>query len=123
EEDVLAGVDGQAVPAERAGRAAQPRPGLEQGDVGARLGERDRCGDPGQSPDDHRDSDALPGRVWGPPPRNRQSTHLILPARARSATMAFSPVDKETRLSRTAAGCAAIRSSRRRQMPALAPGP
>gem|GEM_PF-6389413 len=41
QEDVLAGVDGQAVPAERAGRPAQPRPGLEQGDVGARLGERD----------------------------------------------------------------------------------
>src|SRR6185312_8498073 len=98
EEDVLAGVDGQAVPAERAGRAAQPRPGLEQGDVGARLGERDRGGDPGQSPADHRYSEA----------------HLILPARARTATMAFSPVDKETRLSRTAAGCAAIRSSSRR---------
>ena len=78
EEDVLAGVDGQAVPAERAGRAAQPRPGLEQGDVGARLGERDRGGDPGQSPADHRDASP------------RTQAHLILPARARTATMAFS---------------------------------
>ena len=94
-EDVLAGVDGQAVPAERAGRAAEPGPGLEQGDVGARFGERDRGGDSGQPPADHRN---LGG-------------HLILPARARTATMAFSPVDKETRLFRTAAGCAAIRSS------------
>ena len=99
EEDVLAGVDGQAVPAERAGRAAQPRPGLEQGDVGARLGERDRCGDPGQSPADHREAFKLIGT--SPPGRC-------------TATMAFSPVDKETRLSRTAAGCAAIRSSSRR---------
>ena len=115
QEDVLTGVDGQAVPAERARRAAEPGPGLEQGDVGARFRERDSGGDSGQPPADHRDSDSLPGGLGGirvSSPRDRQRGHLILPARARTATMAFSPVDKETRLFRTAPGCAAIRSSR-----------
>src|ERR1700751_192589 len=74
EEDVLAGVDGQAVPAERTGRAAEPWPGLEQRDVRARLGERDGSADSGQPPADHY-----------------YLAHLPLPARAFTATMAFSP--------------------------------
>src|SRR6266568_7205357 len=95
EEDVLAGVDDQAVPAERAGRAAEPGPGLEQGYVRAPLGQRDRRGDPGQpSPDD-----------------GDLRVHPNLPARALTATMAFSPVDSDMRLCSTAAGRAAIRSS------------
>src|SRR5512135_3298840 len=98
EEDVLAGVDGEAVPAERAGGAAEARARLEQRDVGARLGERDRGGDAGEPSPDYR----------------YLRTHVILPARARTATMAFSPVDKDTRRSRTEAGSAAIRSRSRR---------
>src|SRR5690349_21573887 len=98
EEDVLAGVDGQAVPAERAGGAAEARARLEQRDVGARLGERDRGGDAGEPPADH-------GYLL---------SHRTLPARARSATVAFSPVDKDTRRFRTEAGSAAIRSRSRR---------
>src|SRR5215470_4864 len=94
EEDVLAGVDGQAVPAERTRRAAEPRPGLEQRDVRARLGERDGSADSGQPPADH---DNL--------------AHLALLARALAATMAFSPVDNDTRLCSTAPGWAAIFSS------------
>ena len=95
EEDVLAGVDGQAVPAERAGRAAQPGPGLEQGDVGARLGERDRGGDAGQPPADHRDLD----NSSDPPRQGAHRDHGFLPRGQGNPAV------------RTAAGCAAIRSS------------
>ena len=101
QEDVLAGVDGQAVAAERAGRAAQPGPGLEQGDRRARLGERDRGGDPGQAAADHGH------------PRGRRA-HPNLPVRALTATVAFSRPDSDIRPRRTAAGSAAMRSSRRR---------
>jgi len=98
EVDVLAGVDDQAVPVERAGRAAEPGPGLEQRDRGARFGERDSGGDPGQSAADHHDP-------WA---------HPSLPASALTATRAFSPADSDIRPRSTAAGCSAMRSSSRR---------
>ena len=98
EVDVLAGVDDQAVAGEGAGRPAEPGPGLEQGDRRARLGERDRGGDPGQAAADH----------------GHPRAHPSLPARALTATVAFSRPDRETRPRRTAAGSAAMRSSRRR---------
>ena len=99
EVDVLAGVDDEAVAGEGAGRPAQPGPGLEQRDRRARLGERDRGGDAGQAAADH-------GHPGG--------GHPSLPARALAATMAFSRPDREVRPRSTAAGSAAMRSSRRR---------
>src|SRR5580693_231157 len=88
EEDMLAGVDDQAVPVKGAGRAAEPGPGLEQRDVGARLRERDRGGDPRQPAADHHNA----------------APHAILPARAFTATAAFSPADSDIRPLSTAAG-------------------
>src|SRR5580658_5802876 len=99
EVDVLPGVDGQGVAGEGAGRAPQPGPGLEQGDLRARLGERDRRGDPGQAAADHH-------RAGG--------AHFSLPARAWTATVAFSRPDSDMRPRSTAAGSAAMRSSSRR---------
>src|SRR5580700_5708877 len=94
EEDVLAGVDDQAVPVKGTGRTAEPGPGLEQRDVRARLRERDRGGDPGQPAADHSDSVRSPPGPH-PPPRSPFTAlwlaHLILPARAFTATAAFSP--------------------------------
>ena len=85
---MLAGVDDQAVPVKGASRAAEPGPGLEQRDVGARLRERDRGGDPGQPAADHHNA----------------APHAILPARAFTATTAFSPADSDIRPLSTAAG-------------------
>jgi hypothetical protein len=110
EEDVLAGVDGQAVAVERAGRAAEPGPGLEQGDRRARFGERDRGGDPGQAAADHGDRRRAAGAVRGA----IGGGHPNLPDRALTATVAFSRPDSDIRPRRTAAGSAAMRSSRRR---------
>src|SRR5579862_9548986 len=108
EVDVLARVDGEGVAGEGAGRTAQPGPGLEQGNLRARLGERDRRGDPGQAAADYHDSAGAGGAGLG------GGVHAILPARAWTATAAFSRPDSDMRPRRTAAGSAAMRSSSRR---------
>ena len=99
EEDVLAVVEGEAVPADRGREAPERRPALEQHDLGAAVRGRQRGGDPCQaSPDD-----ADPGPAHG-----------CAPARLRAATAAFSQAGTETRRRVTAAGSRSIRSSRRR---------
>src|SRR5262249_40585699 len=70
QEHVLAGVDLQVAAGERAGRAAQPGPGLEQGDADARLAQGDRRGDAGQPAADHHDAAGGHGR----PPARVSST-------------------------------------------------
>src|SRR5258708_20125753 len=55
-------VDLQPATGERAGRAAEPGPGLEQGDADARLAERDRSGDAGQAAADHHHAPGGHGR-------------------------------------------------------------
>ena len=120
QEHVLPVVDGQAATAERAGGAAQARPGLEQGDLGPGLAQRDGGGDAGQPAAHHRHirggcvpgHRAAPGAVaGGRDPRCGSRTAAA--ASDRTATAAFSRPDSDTRRVSTAAGLAAMFSSSR----------
>ena len=122
---MLAVVDYQAVPAEGAGRPAQPGPGLQQRDADARLPQRDSGGDPGQTAADHHHAAA--GRGSAGPGGGQAagrgahaaatgpggSTTGITPASERTATMAFSPADSDSRRCSAAAGSALMCPSSR----------
>ena len=120
QEHVLPVVHGQAAAAERAGGAAQARPGFEQRDPGPRLGERDGGGDAGQPATHHHHvrrgclcgHRAAPGAAAGGRGR-RRGGRTAAAASDLTATAAFSPADSETRRLSTAAGVAAMCSSRR----------
>src|SRR5215813_9462892 len=107
---VLAVVDGKLAAAERGGRPAEPGPGLQQRDRGAGLAQCDRRADPGQAA---ADDDDVALAHCGTTCRIRVAGRVI-PARDRTATMAFSLVVSDSLVCRTAAGWAEMRSSSRR---------
>lgn len=96
QEDVLAVVHPDVLPADRERRAAEPRPSLEQRHVGARVRALERGCDSRQSPSDYGDF------------------HGAAAARLLTATQPFSQVGSETRPRRTRSGRRSIRPSSRR---------
>ena len=115
QEHVLAGVDDERAAVERGSGAAQPRPGLQQRDGGPGLGQRDRRGDPGEAAADHCHA-PWPSRGLDRGPGGGAHERCPLAgssgrASERTATIAFSRGDSDSRPCSTAAGSAAMRSS------------
>ena len=102
QEDVLAGVDRQALPDERRSGAAQPGLRFEQRHRRSGVGAGDGGGEAGQAPAHHEHA----GTAHAGAPGKR--------ARARAATAAFSHPGREIRRRSTDRGSAVMRRSSRR---------